>query len=104
AELFSLLRVRDGVFERTPGEAEHLRSDSDPSFVEGFDRHFVALAHFAQHVGARDAAIFHDQLARAARADAELVLLLADSKAGEAALDQKRGDAAVPYFRIDRRE
>ena len=55
----------------------------------------VALADLAEHVRARHAAILEEQLARAAGADAQLVFLLADREPGEAALDQKRGDAAV---------
>ena len=104
AELLPLLRVRDGVIERALREADHLRADADAPFVERFDRDLVAAAHFAQHVRARHAAVFQQQLARAAGANAELVLLLSDREPGEAALDEKRGDAAIAGVGIDGRK
>ena len=64
----------------------------------------VALADFAEHVPARHAAVLEDELAGAARADAELVFLLADGESRESALDEKRGDAAVAGLRIERGE
>jgi hypothetical protein len=59
------------------------------------------LPTFAEDVGARDVTLLQQQLARAARADAELVLLLANGKTLEPTLDQKRGDAAIPRVGID---
>ena len=70
-----------GVIERALREADHLRADADASLVERLDRDLVALADVAEHVRARDAAFFEDQLARAAGADPELVFLLADREA-----------------------
>jgi hypothetical protein len=78
-----------------PARADHLRADADAPFVQRLDGDLVALADLAEHVGARHAAILEQQLARAAGADAELVFLLADGEAGKAALDEKRGDAAI---------
>ena len=43
----------------------------------------------------RHEAVFEDQLAGTAGANAELVLLLADREARCAAFDEKRGDAAI---------
>ena len=83
AELLALLRVGDGVLERALGEADHLRADADAALVQRFDRDLVSLSDLAEDVGARHAAVLQDQLARAARADPELVLLLADREAGE---------------------
>ena len=64
----------------------------------------IAAADLAEHVRARHAAVFQQQLARAAGANAELVFLLADREPGEAALDEKRGDAAIAGVRIDGRK
>ena len=89
------------MIERALREADHLRADADASFVQRLDRDLVALADLAEHVRARHAAVLEQQLARAARADAELVFLLADREPGEAALDEKRGDAAVAGVGID---
>ena len=52
----------------------------------------------------RHAAAVEQQLARAARADAELVFLLADREARGAALDEERGDALVSRLGVDRGE
>src|SRR5262249_41591817 len=100
AELFALARVLDRVVERALRESEHLRADADAPFVQCLDRDLVALADFAEDVAARDAALLEDQLARAAGANPELVLLLADAEAVEAALDEERGDAAVARLGI----
>ena len=101
AELFPLFGVGDGVIERALRESDHLGADADPPFVERLDGDLVAAADVAEHVGARHPAILQQQLARAARANAELVLFLADGEPGEAALDEEGGDAAVAGFRVD---
>jgi hypothetical protein len=92
------------VVERALRQANHLRSDADPPFVQGLDRDFVAFARFAEDLGLWHAALLEDQLARAAGADAELVLLLPDNESLRAALDDEGGDAAVTGVRIDGRE
>ena len=92
------------MLERALREPDHLRADADAAFVERFDGDLVALADLAEHVALRHAAVFEDQLAGAAGADAELVFLLADREAGQAALDEERGDAAVAGLGIDGRE
>src|SRR5205085_2265138 len=66
-----------------------------------FDGDLVALADLAEDAGARHLTVLEDQLARAARADAELVLFAADGEPGGAAFDQKRGDAAIARVRVD---
>ena len=83
------------MIERALREADHLRADADAAFVERLDGDLVALADLAEDVRRRHAALLEQQLAGAARADAELVFLLADREPGEAALDEERGDAAV---------
>ena len=89
-----------GVVERAAGEPDHLRADADASFVQRLDRDLVALADLAEDVRRGHAAVLEDELARAARADAELVLLLADRESGDPALDEERGDAAVARRRV----
>src|SRR4029453_15445655 len=44
AELLPLLHVADRGIERPAGEAEHLRADPDPSFVQGFDGDLVTFS------------------------------------------------------------
>src|SRR6266498_3013022 len=95
AELFAFTGIRDRVIERSLRKADHLRADADPSFIQCLDRHLVAFANLAEHVGAWHAAFLEEQLARAARTDAELVFFLADRESRGAPLDQKRRDAAV---------
>ena len=92
------------MVERPLGEPNHLRTDADPSFVQGLDRNLVAFANLAKEVSTRDAALFKEQFARAARADAELVLFLAHREAGQSAFNEKRGDAAMAGIGIDGRE
>src|SRR4029453_15811115 len=95
AELLPFLRVLDRVVESPLSQTNHLRPDPDSALVERLDRHLVTLADFAQHVTARYAALLENQLARAARADAEFVFLSATAEAGHSSLAEKRGDAAV---------
>jgi hypothetical protein len=95
AELLALLCVADHVLERARGEADHLRADADAALVQRLNRHLVALADVAQHLSGVHAAILEQELARARRADAELVLFLADRESRCAALDEERRDALV---------
>ena len=83
------------MVEGALGEADHLGPDADPPLVERLDGDGVPASRFAQHVGGGDAAVVEEQLARAAGADAQLVLLLADLEAGRPPVDDERGDAAV---------
>src|SRR5438132_5119045 len=99
-ELFSLLRISDGVLERAAGDANHLRTDADPSFVQRFDGDLVAFARLAERVFLRHTAIFQDQLAGGRSANAGLVLLLADGEAGEIAFDDERRNSLVAGIRI----
>ena len=89
------------MFERAARHAHHLRANADAPFIERLDRHLVALAHFAQHVGLGNAAIFQNQFARGRGADAELVLFLPHGESGRLCLHQKRGDAFVAQLAVD---
>src|SRR2546423_13582361 len=100
-ELLAVAGIANRVIQRALREADHLRADADAPFVQRLDGDLVAFADFTQHVRARDAALLEQQLAGAARADAQLVLFLADGEAGRAALDQKRRHAAVARVRVD---
>ena len=104
AELLPLARVPDRVIEGTLRETDHLRADADASFVQRLDGHLVALADLAEHVRPRDAALLEQQLARAAGADAELVLLFPDGEPVEFPLDEERRDAAIARLRVRVRE
>src|SRR5262245_59933334 len=89
AELFPLLDVADRRVERPARETEHLRADADPSLVHRLDRNLVTLARLAEQGGAQHAAVIEQQLARAARANSQLVLFLADGEARRSALDDE---------------
>ena len=88
------------MVERSPGEADHLGANPDPSLVQRFDGYLVALAGLADEVRGGDPAVFENQFAGAAGADAELLFLPAHGEAVVAAFDEKGGDAAVPGGRI----
>ena len=101
SELVPLLHVRRRRGERTLAHADHLRADADAPFVERFDRNLVALSNGAQDVLRRDFDTVEDELRGARRADAELVLLLANGESREAAFDDESGNALVARLRID---
>src|SRR4029450_1967743 len=73
AELLPFLRVLDRMVEGPFSQTNHLCAAPDSALVEPLDPPLVTLADFAQHVTARYAALLENQLARAARADAEFV-------------------------------
>ena len=78
-----------------------MRADADATFVQRLDRDLVALAHGPQHVATRHAAAVQQQLAGPARAQSQLVFLLADGKSRELTLDDERRDAAVAGARVN---
>src|SRR5258708_14168178 len=62
-ELRALLRIFRSAFPRAARYAQHLRANPNAAFVQRFDRDFVSLADFAEHVLFRHTAIFQNQLA-----------------------------------------
>src|SRR5208337_4575971 len=102
AKLLALLRILHREFPRTTRQADHLRTDADAAFVQRFYGDLVALTNFAEHIVLRHPAIFQNQFAGAGGADAELVFLLADGKAGKSLVHDERRDALVSCRRIDR--
>ena len=100
AELLALARVRHGMVQRAARQADHLRADGDAPFVQRLDGDLVALAHGADHVLLRHAAVVQNQLAGGRSANAQLVFFLAHLESRKLALDQKRRDAAVSGIRI----
>ena len=102
--MLSFVHVVERRGERSLRDADHLRADSDASFVERLDGDLVSLAGFAEDVFLRHTAVFENQLTGRRRANAGLVFLLADAEAGEVALDEERGDAFVAGVRIRVRE
>src|SRR2546430_10398065 len=103
-ELVALLHVPERRSERPPGYADHLSADADAAGVEGLDRHLVAFAHLSHYAGRGQLAAVEDQFARARRADAELVFLLADREPAAVALDHERGDPFVALREVGVRE
>src|SRR6185295_3770683 len=100
SELLALLRILDGRVARRARDADGLRRDADASAVERVHRDREALADLAEDVRLRHAAVLEHQLARGGRADAELLLLLADVEAGVRPLDEERRDAARLLARL----
>ena len=92
------------MFQRTPGEPEHLRSDPDPAFVQSLDRDLVPFPDLPEHRVRRDRTIVQDQLTRRRCADAELILFLPNLKPGGVPFDEEAGNALVPGFGIRVRE
>src|SRR5580704_13715438 len=104
AELLPLLRVFRRMVPGTLREAEHLGSDTDPSFVQGLNSDLVSLAGLAQYVLFGHAAVFEDQLACRGSSDAQLVFFLAYCESGKILLHKKGSDAFVSGRRIKGRE
>ena len=103
-ELFPLLRVLHGVFERAGGQAEHMRTDADAPLVQRLDGDLVALAGLAEDAVSRGGAVLEDQLACATGSNAQLVFLLADCETGGAAFDQERRYSSITRLGIDVRK
>lgn len=96
AKLFAVVPdILDGVLPRTEGEACHLGSDTDASFVQERDGVFVALALVAEEIFSRHLNVVKGQYAGAARSDSEFLLLLCDFEAGHALVEDEGGDALV---------
>ena len=91
------------VVERALREPDHLRPNPDSTFIQGFNRHLVALTGVAEYIRPGHAALVEHQLTGAAGSDPELVFLLADSKPGALTFDDKRCNATVSGLRVDRR-
>jgi len=89
------------VVQCTARQPDHLRADADTPFVERLNGDLVAFANVAEDVCTRHPALIEEELARAAGANPELVLLPADRKAGGAPFDEKRRDAAIARGRVD---
>ena len=104
AELLSLARVDKRAFQRAARDPDHLRPDTDAAFIKSFDRNFIALTEFTQHVFFRHKAFFQNQFGGGRRANAELVFFLTDSESFEVLLDNERGDAAITGFGVRVRE
>src|SRR5207247_298468 len=104
SELCALLHVVRRRAQRAGGNTDHLRADADASLVERVDRDLVALTDGTEHVVGRDLDVVENELGRARRANAELVLLLPDAESLEPALDDECRDALVARCRIRVRE
>lgn len=103
---FLIVRLLDGhslngVLPRAERQARHLGSNANAALVQQADGILVALADLAEQVLARDLDVVEGDDAGAARADAELLLLLGDGEALGALLDHEGGDAAVALARVD---
>ncbi len=75
--------------------SQGLGGDADATAVEGLHRHLEPLALLAEEVFGGNAAVLEDQLHGRRGADAELLLLLAESKAGGVFFDDEGADAMM---------
>ena len=93
AELAALFDVFQRGIEGAAADAEREGGDGDAAAVE--DAHGVdeAFAFVAEQVFGGDLAVFEDQLAGVAGAEAELVFFFAGAEAGGALLDDEGGEA-----------
>ena len=94
----SCTRSRDRA-RPAPGRSSARRSRSVPR--SAFRSRPCSLCRPRRARARRHAALLEEQLAGAARADAELVFLLADGEPRRLPLDDERGDPAVPGVGID---
>ena len=93
AELDAALGIIDGLFHCALGNPQGLGSDADPAAVQGLHGDGEAAAFFAQQVLLGHDAVGEDDLGGGGTMEAHLDLVLAHGEAGEAALDNKGGDA-----------
>ena len=100
AELASFLRVLERGVKGAVRDADHLRADADAPAIQRVDGDLVALADRPEHVVVRHLDTVENQLRRARRANAELVLLLTDGKSREPPLDDERRNSLVARARI----
>ena len=92
AELPPLGGVGDGFGECGAGAAGGAGAELQAPVVEDVEGDLVAAADLAEHVARRHACVLQDHRRRRRGVQPHLVLFLADRHAGEAALDDERGE------------
>ena len=91
--MLALLGVAHRALVGALRHAQAERCDRNAPTVEDLQAVDEAFAFLAQQIFGGHAAIGENHFARVARAQAELVFLLAGTKAGSSLLDDERGDA-----------
>src|SRR2546425_6044560 len=104
AELLALLSVLEGRIEGAAGHTDHLRADADAAGIEGLNGYLVADADVTDEIRGRHLAMIENQFGRRGRADAKLVLSLADAESLESALDREGRNPLVPLRAVRVRE
>ena len=104
AERLPLARVLDRALEARADHAARARGDREAAVVERVHRDLEALALLADQVLGRHLDVLEEELARRARPDPELVLLVARREARHPLLEHERADALVRRGRIGLRE
>ena len=99
AELDTLFRVVQCVLESALCDAKSLSRDTDTPAVQSSHRDLEAVAFLAKKVLLWNFNIVEDQLRSAGRADAHLVIMIAELEAFPAFLYDKGGDAACSDIR-----
>ncbi len=95
AELNALLRVLHGLINGAFGQTQSLRGDADTAAVQRLHGNLEALTLFAQQVLLRHDAVFKNQIAGGAAANAHLLLVLTHGEAGEGFFHDEGGDTMV---------
>ena len=95
-----LLRILHRMVQGSLSQARHLSADGNPALIQRFDGDLVALAHFAENVGGRHAAVIQNQLAGGRCANAHFVFLAPHRETGHTALHHKGRNAFVAGGRI----
>src|ERR1035437_5808297 len=95
AELFAQFGILEGGVVCALGHADGERGDRDAAAIEHFEAGHETVVQFADELFGRETAVFEDDLAGGAGAQAELVLLLAAAEAGVAFFDGEGGDAVL---------
>uniref|UniRef100_A0A182S210 Uncharacterized protein n=1 Tax=Anopheles funestus TaxID=62324 RepID=A0A182S210_ANOFN len=99
-ELFALKQVRDGCIQATLCQSNHLRPNTDATFVQESGRILVTLAELAKNVLLRDAHIVQMERARSGRADTELAFPLAYGESFVIAFHDEGRNATISSRRV----
>ena len=96
AELLAFHRILDARVVRALRDPERHRADRDAAAGERLEELLVADALVAQQLVARDEHVLEMEFDGVRRAQAHLLLVLADLESGRALFDDERSDALRP--------
>jgi hypothetical protein len=91
-----------GVFKRSLSQTDGLERDADAPFVQQFDGDLVTVANASEHRIGLHNAVCETNFARAAGANAELVLVATNAQTRVCGFNDECGDALVPEGACDK--